>query len=476
MQLYGIVRENITARTVHEPSSNEKTKIHGNGENGMERDIIKKLQTWKDSRRRKPLILTGVRQCGKTYSIKEFGSKYFRSIVYLNFEENEHFKDIFDYDFDVQRIIKEIQTLMNVQIQPGKTLLVFDEIQECPRAITSLKYFCEKLPELHVICAGSLLGVALRRENISFPVGKVNRLEMRPLCFREFIAACGGRSMLEVLSEWEENRPLPELYTAPMEKYLKSYFAVGGMPEAVKEWSESGNIAEVEAIQEEILRDYADDFSKHAPVSEIEKIRWIWDSVPQQLTKDNNKFVFSHVKSGKRGADLEGALHWLLDAGLIQKLELVENVEVPLSSVADSTWFKIYMSDIGLLRKKSGLAFKSIMERDELYSKFKGALTENYVMNELISDNFKPYYWNSGNRAEIDFLIEDENKIIPIEVKAADNTQAKSYRMFSKKYQPELGIRTSLKNYAINEDDFTKTIHLPLYMLWSPLRGFGRGE
>lgn len=239
------------------------------------------------------------------------------------------------------------------------------------------------------------------------------------------------------------------------------------MPEAVREWCESGNISDVEAVQDEILRNYTDDFSKHAPISEIEKIRWIWDSVPQQLAKDNNKFVFSHVKTGKRSADLEDAMHWLLDSGLIHKLYLVENPEIPLSSAANSIWFKIYMADIGLLRRKSGLSFKSILEGNELYAKFKGSLTENFVMNELIPMNYHPYYWNSGNKAEINFLIEDDSRIIPIEVKAADNTQAKSYRLFCKKYQPELGIRPSMKNYAVNFCENTKTIHMPLYMLWS---------
>ena len=433
----------------------------------MEREITQQLIQWKNSRRRKPLLLTGVRQCGKTYILMQFGKSRYENTVYLNFEKNEKLKGIFAYDFDIERILKEIQISEKQQILPEKTLLIFDEVQECPRAITSMKYFCENRPDLHLICAGSLLGVALRQENISFPVGKVNRMQMYPMNFREFVRASGSDDLLTVMDQWPTDREIPEIYTVPFEKLLKEYYAVGGMPEAVNEWILSNDIHEVETIQDEILEDYADDFSKHAPIKDVEKIRWIWDSVPVQLAKDNNKFVFSHVKEGKRAAELEDALQWLVDAGLVYKLTLVENVEFPLSFAADASWFKLYMADIGLLRRKSGLSWQTIQSGNELYMKYKGALAENYVMNELISSDISPYYWRSGNTAEIDFVIERDNKVIPIEVKAADNMQAKSYRLFCKRYSPEMGIKTSLKNIGENVCENTRTINLPLYLLWN---------
>ncbi len=439
----------------------------------MKRAVTKKLWEWKESSHRKPLLLTGVRQCGKTTAVKQFGDDAFENKVYLNFEENPNIADIFSYDFDIIRILKEIQSVSGIQAEPGKTLLILDEIQECPRAVTSLKYFCENMPELHVIAAGSLLGVALKRESISFPVGKVNRLQMYPMSFPEFAEAAGQASVLDVLRDWPADRMIPPLYSVPMEKLLRDYFIVGGMPEVVREWVKTGDYTAIEEIQDEILRDYADDFSKHAPLKDIEKIRWVWSSVPKQLAKENNKFVFSHVKEGKRSTELEDALQWLVDAGLVRKLELVENVEIPLSSAADAVWFKVYMSDIGLLRKQSGLSYRTILENNELYTRFKGAFAENYVMNELVVQEYQPYFWRSGNEAEVDFLIEIDNRVVPIEVKAADNTRAKSYRSFCKKYAPETGIKASMKNIAVNQVEETLTISLPLYMLWVISRYLG---
>jgi len=437
----------------------------------MYRDVINDLNDWKQSSRRKPLLITGVRQCGKTYVIKEFGSSSFDNMVYINFESDKHFGEIFDYDFDTKRIIKELETVRGEKIVPGKTLLVFDEIQDCPRAITALKYFCEELRELHLICAGSLLGVAIKAESVSFPVGKINRIRMYPMSFREFVIACGGNKYIDALSDWPTSRPVPDLYRIPMEALLKDYYLVGGMPEAVNEWVCSQNLKEVEAVQEEILNDYADDFSKHAPKNEVEKIRWIWDSVPKQLAKDNNKFVFSHVKEGKRSADLEEALSWLADAGLVTKLEKVESVEFPLSASADATFFKVYMSDVGLLRKKAGLPESFYDENPELFSRFKGALTENYVLNELLSMKIAPYYWRSGNTAEVDFIYEKDGCVVPVEVKSADNVQAKSIREFCRKYSPEIGFKLSLKNIAENLCEDTRMINLPLYMVWKMEHG-----
>lgn len=433
----------------------------------MQRDFIQNLIEWKDSKRRKPLILTGVRQCGKTYLLKEFGSEYFDNFCYINFESAGKYSAIFEYDYDVKRILRELELAENVKITAGKTLLIFDEIQECPKAITSLKYFCENLQELHLVCAGSLLGVALKKENISFPVGKVNRMQLYPMSFKEYLQAVGEGKYIELFNDWNINREIPELYTVPLERHLKNYYIVGGMPEAVKEFAESGDYAEVAKIQDEILSDYADDFSKHAPISEIEKIRMIWDSIPKQLAKENNKFVFSHVKEGKRAHELEAALQWLKNAGLVHLVELVQNAELPLSSNADSTYFKVYMADSGLLCRRLGLSYKNILEENTALSTFKGAITENYVLQELIVQNKVPYFWRSGNTAELDFLFEEDGNVIPVEVKAATNTQAKSFKQFCKKYQNKTGFKLSLKNIAENDCEGTNAVSLPLYLLWN---------
>lgn len=433
----------------------------------MERSIIDNLKKWQNKPTRKPLLLTGVRQCGKTYIIEQFAKENFESYLYVNFESADAVSGIFDYDFDVKRIISELERNYKTPVTPGKTLVFFDEIQECPRALTSLKYFCENMQELHLVCAGSLLGVALKQANISFPVGKVNRMHLYPMSFKEFVLASGRSDLLEIFTEWPTNREIPKLYSVPMEKLLKEYYIVGGMPEAVKVWIETHDIDAVEEVQNEILQDYADDFSKHAPADELPKIRWIWDSVPVQLAKENNKFIFSHVKEGKRSAELEDALLWLQNAGLIIKTELVEKLEIPLSGAADKAYFKVYMSDIGLLRAKSKLSAKTILDETELYIKYKGALAENYVLNELKSIEQEPYFWRSGNTAEVDFIFEDSDGIVPVEVKAADNTQAKSFKQFCKKYNPKIGFKLSLKNIAENLCENTKTISLPLYLGWN---------
>lgn len=433
----------------------------------MYREITKELLNWKESKRRKPLLLTGVRQCGKTYVLKEFGEKYFNNTCYINFESNSKYSGIFDYDFDIDRIIKELELVEKTKIIPGNTLVIFDEIQECPKAITSLKYFCENKSELHVVSAGSLLGVALKKENISFPVGKVNRMQMYPMSFKEFLIAMGEGNYVDLFTNWDVNREIPDLHAIPMERLLKEYYAIGGMPEVVYEYANNKDYNTVIEIQEEILSDYADDFSKHAPISELEKLRLIWQSIPKQLAKDNNKFVFSHVKEGKRAHELEAALQWLKNAGLIHVLELVLNAEIPLSINADATYFKVYMSDIGLLSRRLNLSIDDYIGEKESLKTSKGAITENYVMNELIRLDKKPYYWKSGNTAEIDFIFEDSGSIVPLEVKAATNTQAKSYKQFCKKYNPKYGFKLSLKNIAENTLFETNTVSLPLYLLWN---------
>lgn len=433
----------------------------------MYREITNELIKWKDSERRKPLMITGVRQCGKTYVLKELGEQYFENTCYINFESNSNYANIFDFDFDVNRIVDELELIHRTKIVPGKTLLIFDEIQECPKAITSLKYFCENLQDLHLVCAGSLLGVALKQENISFPVGKVNRMQMYPMSFKEFVIAMGEERYISLFEKWDVNRIIPEGYSRPMEQLLKTYFAVGGMPEVVRDYITNKDFQTVNEIQDEILADYADDFSKHAPIAEIEKLRMIWKSIPKQLAKDNNKFVFSHVKEGKRAHELEAALGWLKNAGLIHILELVQNAEVPLAFNANATYFKVYMSDIGLLSRRLGVSIDNYMSENDTLKTFKGAITENYVMNELLYQNKTSYYWKSGNTAELDFIYENDGKVIPVEVKAATNTQAKSYKQFSKKYEPKVGFKASLKNIAMNMVNETNTVNIPLYLLWN---------
>ena len=433
----------------------------------MERKSFEQLQKWKNKKNRKPLLLTGVRQCGKTYIIREFGKREFEETAYFNLDGNAGIQSIFEYDFDVERIVDELGSMIyGKKIVPGKTLVVFDEIQDCPRAIQSLKYFCENMPDLHVIAAGSLRGVALRKEGISFPVGKVDRIEMYPMSFEEFVIADGGKKYIEALNKFAYERELSELYSVPMEKYLKNYYIIGGMPEAVQAWVDTHDYKEVEEVQDRILKDYADDFGKHTTPETATKIRLIWDAIPSQIARDNNKFIFSHVKQGARAKDLEDALEWIVNAGIAYKLNMVPMPELPLSGMADSTYFKVYMSDIGLLRRKSNVNYRTILEGDAAYIHFKGALTENYVCAQLKCMGMDSYFWRTKADAEIDFITDYEGVLLPIEVKAADNTKAKSLHLFCNRYQPKMAVKTSLKNIGDNMDGVTHVWSLPLYCLF----------
>ena len=439
----------------------------------MYRTIEEELIQWKEQPDRKPLLITGVRQCGKTYSMKAFGAKHYTRMAYINLEKETHAAEIFSYDLNPKRIISELGTLIAGEaIIPGETLLILDEIQACPQAIASLKYFSEDLPGLHVMCAGSLLGVELKKQNVAFPVGKIDRLQMRPMSFYEFLIADDGAKYAELVKGFSLNRPLTDLLKIPLEKAYRNYLIVGGMPAVVQRWTETHDYTAAGKVQDTILEDYADDFSKHAPLSEVPKIHWVWDSIPKQLAKDNNKFVFSHVKEGKRAAELENALIWLKDAGLVYQTELVEKPELPLSFAADASYFKVYMADVGLLRRKAGVYHETILNGDESYGNFKGALAENHVHNELLQLGYHPYFWRSGNSAEVDFLIERKGSICPVEVKSADNTKAKSYRAFCKQYHIKTGFKISLKNLGTAMDEDTTTISLPLYMLWDLERFF----
>ena len=432
----------------------------------MERDIIRKLEHWKDRKDRKPLIITGVRQCGKTWAIRQFGERAFEDVAYFNFEEDSSLSAVFDHDFKVNRMLDELGNIIRGEpIIPGKTLLILDEIQACPRAITSLKYFCENCPQLHVIAAGSLLGVAIRGEGVSFPVGKVNRIEMFPMSFREFVCADGGKKYLDGLEKMKPDQEISELYTLPLIRYLKLYYIVGGMPEVVRIWTETHNFSLVTEKQDEILKDYADDFGKHAPASELPKIRMIWDSVPVQLAKENNKFVFSHVRQGSRAKELEDALEWLVNAGLIYRLHLVSNPEIPLSGSADATYFKVYMADVGLLSRRSGLNVQTVLNGEDRFLRLKGALAENYVLTQLKEMGINAYFWRTDANAEVDFLADPEGVLLPVEVKSADNTKAKSLHLFCSRYKPKLAVKTSLRNAGTYSDGETQIWSVPLYCL-----------
>ncbi|MBR1711035.1 MAG: ATP-binding protein [Clostridia bacterium] len=434
----------------------------------MERKMMSQLVTWKDQPGRKPLLLTGVRQCGKTYLLKQFGGEYFEDLAYFNFEEDDTLCSIFEHDLKVERIIDELGNIMRgKEILPGKTLLVLDEIQTCPRAITSLKYFEENMPSLHVIAAGSLLGVTIGKGGISFPVGKVSRLQMYPMSFEEFVIADGGKRLIQGLRKADINHGLSEAYTIPLTKYLKFYYIVGGMPAAVKQWIDSHQLEPVLRIQDEIIKDYADDFAKHAPVTDLPKLRLIWESIPSQLAKDNHKYVFSHVKTGARAKDLEDAMRWLVDAGLIHQLYLVEKPEIPLSAQANTSSYKVYLSDTGLLCRRMKISPKAILEENDLFIHTKGALTENYVYTQLISMGIPAWYWQSNANAEVDYLIEGDASILPLEVKSADNTKAKSLRLFCKRYGIPEAVKTSMKNVGWSQMDETKVWSIPLYMLFN---------
>lgn len=433
----------------------------------MERKIVDKLIKWKSKRNRKPLLVTGVRQCGKTYLLRRFGEQEFEEYAYFNFDGDGGLLSIFQYDFNVERILDELGSMVyGKKIEPGKTLVIFDEVQACPRAIMALKYFCENIPELHLIAAGSLLGVAIRKGGISFPVGKVDRLEMFPMSFEEFVIADGGEKYISGVNKLDLEREISDLYSTPLEKYLKNYYIVGGMPEAVQTWIDTHDYKEAEEVQDRILKDYADDFGKYTSPDTANKIRLIWDAIPSQIARDNNKFIFSHVKKGARAKDLEDALEWLVNSGIVYKLNMVSTPELPLSGMADNTYFKVYMADVGLLRRKSNVNYRTILQGDFAYIHFKGALTENFVLTQLKCMGISSYFWRTRADAEIDFITDYEGMLMPIEVKSADNTKAKSLRLFCSRYRPKTAMKMSLKNVGDNMDGGTHVWCIPLYIIF----------
>lgn len=427
----------------------------------MERTLIAKLVEWKEKSNRKPLILKGVRQCGKTYLLKEFGKRHYESCAYFNFEENEALKTVFEKDYDTSRIIFELGLYFGKTIEPGKTLLILDEIQECGRAITAMKYFCENAPEYHIVCAGSLLGIALQKQ-LSFPVGKVDFLTLYPMNFSEFLRAAGSETLADFVENFKKGGNLPEVIGEKLATFLRQYYITGGMPEVVEMWCNTHSIEQVESVQQAIINSYELDFAKHAPTKDFPKLSAIWRSIPEQLAKENTKFIFSHVKKGWRSKDLEDALEWLIGAGLVYKVCKIEKPFIPLSSYADDTSFKLYMSDVGILRKLSKLPYEVVLDATPTYKEFKGSMTENYVLCELMkSVDDTAYYWSSGNTAEVDFIIQSGTEIVPIEVKSERNVKARSLAEYRKKYTPKYSVKTSMKH----ETDGEEVLNIPLYLI-----------
>lgn len=429
----------------------------------MERLLLQELVKWKEKADRKPLILRGARQVGKTWLLKDFGAKYFEDVCYVNFEQKDTLSIIFEGVLSPKRIIEQLSLYYAKKIQPEKTLVIFDEVQEMPRALTSLKYFAEEAPEYAICCAGSLLGVALHK-GTSFPVGKVDFLDLYPLSFQEFLLANGEQMLVESILEGNRNL-LP--FADKMTDYLKKYFVIGGMPSAVKKWLESNDYFEVDAVQQQLIDSYQNDFSKHAPSQMVEKIRYIWDSIPTQLAKENKKFIYGLVREGARAREYEDALMWLTDAGEIIRTYNVSKPDVPLKAYADLKAFKVYLLDVGLLRCLSELSPKVILEGSRVFEEFKGALTEQYVCQELhLHKHFRGnYYWTSSSCAEIDFLVTDGMAVYPLECKAGITMNAKSLKSYKDRYSPSWSLRTSLLPYERNEE--AKTTNIPLYLLFA---------
>lgn len=412
----------------------------------MKRNELAYLKQWVQSDNRKPLIIRGARQTGKTWLMKELGKREYKKVAYINFESNAALKNMFTENFNIQRIILILEIETKIKINAENTLIIFDEIQEAPGALTSLKYFQEDAPEYHVIAAGSLLGVALS-QNGSFPVGKVDFLDLYPLTFVEFLEALNELPLVDLLKkrDWSLITQFKSRYI----ERLKQYYYIGGMPEVVYSFSQHTNFEEVRNIQRRILIAYEQDFSKHAPIQIVPRIRMLWNSIPAQLAKDNRKFIYGLIRQGARAKDYELAMSWLIDCGLIHKVNNVTKPSMPLKAYEDMGAFKLYLIDVGLLSAMADLDVRSLLTGNDLFEEFKGALTEQYVLQQLVAlKGVSTYYWSPENaRAEVDFILQTKGKIIPLEVKAAENLHAKSLRVYYQRYEPEIALRTSLSDY-----------------------------
>lgn len=426
----------------------------------MYRSAIEDLKKWKAGKHRKPLIIRGARQVGKTWLMKEFGSKFYTQCVYINFDNNERMKNLFEGDLEVQRIIMGLELYAGHKIDSENMLLIFDEIQEVPKALTSLKYFNENAPQYQIVCAGSLLGIALH-EGTSFPVGKVEFLDLYPLSYYEFMMALGKERFVTLLQDRQYS-----IATDFKQEYidsLKQYYYVGGMPEVVQAFADNRDFNEVRAIQRRILSAYEQDFSKHAPNEAVPRIRMLWNSIPAQLTKENKKFIYGLIKEGARAKEYELALLWLTDCGLIHKVHRVTVPNLPLKAYEDMKAFKLFFVDVGLLSCMVGLKQGVLLDGNELFKEFKGALTEQYVLQELKTmKDISTYYWTADRgTAEVDFVIDNGDDVFPVEVKAEINLQAKSLKVYREKFHPMKSIRTSMADYR----DEGWLLNLPLWAL-----------
>jgi hypothetical protein len=417
----------------------------------MYRKIVSKLEDWKKDKNRKPLILLGARQVGKTWMMKEFGKTSYDNVAYVNCDEEPLAKTMFEADYNISRILLVVQAITGIKVEPGKTLLIFDEIQEAPRGLHCLKYFCENAPEYHVMAAGSLLGVTLGHKE-SYPVGKVNMLRMHPMDFEEFLLAVGEKQLLDILKghDWG----LLEIMKPKYVNMLRQYYYVGGMPEVVRVYSENKDLKEVNDIQSEILESYRRDISKHASKTEVVRINQVFDSIPSQLAKKNKKFIYGAIKHGARAAQYELAIQWLIDAGIIHKVPRVSVLKMPLKAYEDISGFKLFMLDCGLLGRMAGAPASQVLASDNAFTEYKGAFTEQFVHQQLTANGISAYYWsNDKTTAEIDFVIQSEERVIPIEVKAEENVRAKSMSEYIRN-NPELnlkGVRVSMKGYIGQE-------------------------
>jgi uncharacterized protein len=424
----------------------------------MKRTQYSALVNWKKAPNRKPLILQGARQVGKTWLMKEFGKNEFEHVVYLNFESSARLKSIFDADFDINRIISILEIEVNHKIQSNNTLIIFDEIQEAGKGLTALKYFCEQAPEYYIIAAGSLLGVSLQK-NSSFPVGKVDFLRMYPMSFWEFLDSIGQSVMKEHLEA--KNWPVIDVFHEKLVELLRLYYFIGGMPEVVANYVQFQDLSAVRAIQEKIVLGYEHDFAKYAPIAIVPKIRLVWHTLISQLAKDNRKFIYGQTQKGARAKDFEMAINWLTDAGLVLKVNNIEKPVMPLNAYINIDVFKLFMLDIGLLNAIAKIDQKILLEKNNILTEYKGALTEQYVAQQL-TINHNIYYWSASNAtAEIDFLLQSQNDIIPIEVHAEENLKSKSLKVFVEKYKPNTAIRASMSRYR-TQDWMT---NIPLYSI-----------
>jgi len=425
----------------------------------MKRYAMHELERWQNDPRRKPLIIRGARQVGKTWLMKEFGKLAFKNTAYINFDNNERMRLLFEGDFDIPRLIAALQIECGGHIEQGNTLILFDEVQEVPRALTSLKYFYENAPEYAIVAAGSLLGVAMHHGS-SFPVGKVAFLDLYPMSFTEFLDATGNKSLSELLKkqDWSLIAPFKSKYI----ELLRNYYFIGGMPEAVQSFIEEHDYSKVREIQNRLLEAYEQDFSKHAPPETVPRIRMLWNSIPAQLAKENRKFIYGMIREGSRARDFELALQWLIDCGLVYQVNRLAKPAMPLNAYRDNA-FKLFMLDVGLLAAKSGLDIRSLLEGNRIFTEFKGSLTEQYVQQQLRAESgIHPFYWSAElGSAEIDFVFQNGMNVIPVEVKAEENLQAKSLKAYCARFSPKVAIRVSMSDYR-KESWLT---NLPLYAI-----------